>query len=63
MRGTLIAAIGFEVIKIVMTYTLPSLGEVSLRRGLWFGAGADGFLLFLRSPDAVLRSVDRHGRV
>lgn len=25
IRGTFIAAIGFEVIKIVMTYTLPSL--------------------------------------
>ena len=36
MRGTLIAAIGFEVIKIVMTYTLPSL--VKSPSGAAFGS-------------------------
>ncbi|WP_436877251.1 inner membrane protein YhjD [Siccibacter turicensis] len=36
MRGTLLAAIGFEVIKIVMTYTLPSL--VSSPSGAAFGS-------------------------
>nr|WP_204260944.1 inner membrane protein YhjD [Leclercia adecarboxylata] len=36
IRGTFIAAIGFEVIKIVMTYTLPSL--VSSPSGAAFGS-------------------------
>ena len=36
IRGTLIAAIGFEVIKIVMTYTLPSL--VKSPSGAAFGS-------------------------
>ena len=36
LRGTLIAAIGFEVIKIVMTYTLPSL--VKSPSGAAFGS-------------------------
>jgi len=36
MRGTLIAAIGFEIIKIVMTYTLPSL--VKSPSGAAFGS-------------------------
>ncbi|WP_426446431.1 inner membrane protein YhjD [Siccibacter colletis] len=36
MRGTLLAAIGFEVIKIIMTYTLPSL--VSSPSGAAFGS-------------------------
>jgi membrane protein len=62
IRGTLIAAIGFEIIKIVMTWTLPSLVK-SPGRGVRLGAGADGLLLFLRPPDAVLRRVDCHRRV
>ena len=63
MRGTLIAAIGFEVIKIAMTYTLPSL--VKSPSGAAFGSvlGLMAFFYLLRSPDAVLRRVDRHGRV
>lgn len=36
IRGTLIAAIGFEVIKIIMTYTLPSL--VTSPSGAAFGS-------------------------
>lgn len=36
MRGTLIAAIGFEVIKIIMTYTLPSM--VQSPSGAAFGS-------------------------
>ncbi|KGB09249.1 inner membrane protein YhjD [Enterobacteriaceae bacterium ATCC 29904] len=36
MRGTLIAAIGFEIIKIVMTYTLPAL--VKSPSGAAFGS-------------------------
>ncbi len=44
IRGTLIAAIGFEVIKIVMTYTLPSLVKSPSARRL-LGAGTDGLLL------------------
>lgn len=36
IRGTFIAAIGFEVIKIVMTYTLPSL--VTSPSGAAFGS-------------------------
>jgi membrane protein len=46
-RGTLIAAIGFEVIKIVMTYTAVA-GEIPFRRGVWLGAGTNGVLLLLR---------------
>ena len=34
IRGTFLAAIGFEVIKIVMTYTLPSLMKSPLAQHL-----------------------------
>ncbi len=59
-RGTLIAAIGFEIIKIVMTWTLPALVKSPLRGGVRFGAGADGFFYFFCPPDAILRRMDRH---
>lgn len=36
MRGTMIAAVGFEVIKMVMTYSLPKL--VSSPSGAAFGS-------------------------
>lgn len=47
IRGTFIAAIGFEVIKIIMTYTLPSL--VKSPSGAAFGSvlGLMAFFYFL----------------
>ena len=53
IRGTFLAAIGFEVIKIVMTYTLPSL--MKSPSGAAFGSvlGLMAFFLLLRPFDAV----------
>ncbi|WP_346763435.1 YhjD/YihY/BrkB family envelope integrity protein [Escherichia sp. E3659] len=63
IRGTFIAAIGFEVIKIVMTYTLPSL--MKSPSGAAFGSvlGLMAFFLLLCPSDVVLRGVDCHRRI
>lgn len=63
IRGTFIAAIGFEVIKIIMTYTLPSL--VKSPSGAAFGSvlGLMAFFLLFCPPDVILRGLDSHRRI
>ncbi len=57
-RGTLIAAIGFEIIKNRDDSDAAGAGEISIRRRLWFRTRANGLLLLLRPSDPLLRRMD-----
>ncbi|SUG72734.1 Inner membrane protein YhjD [Salmonella enterica subsp. enterica] len=63
IRGTFIAAIGFEVIKIIMTYTLPSLVKSPSGAAFWLRTRSDGLLLLFCPPDVILRGLDSHRRI
>lgn len=63
IRGTFIAALGFEVIKMIMTYTLPSL--VQSPSGAAFGSvlGLMAFFYFFARLTLFLRCTDCHSRI